>query len=243
MTESDGTPDPGTPEPDSGADPGAGTPAASGPKAATPAASGPKYADRVYRSVPGVISGVLLLAVAAWLIIDAVLTGSGRTPWIALAAAPLFAFPVIAYTLRPVVLSNDDRLLVRNPIRTVHAPWASVEGFKAGYSVELFAAGKSYQVWAVPVSLKQRKRATARATRAAAGGDPEASRTTRARRPDEADPTRAWSDQVVDSLQETAERNAGLPGAAGPVTVTWCWWVIAPTLAGLVALAALLATG
>ncbi|MDH6580104.1 PH domain-containing protein [Kitasatospora sp. MAP5-34] len=225
MTESDGTPDPGT------------------------AAPTPKYADRVYRSVPGVISGVLLLAVAAWLIIDAILSGTGRTPWIALAAAPVFVFPVIAYTLRPAVLSNDDRLLLRNPMRTVDVPWASVEGFKAGYSVELFAGGERYQVWAVPVSLRERKKATARATRAAASGDPQVSRTpgvlrpSRSARPGQADPTRAWSDQVVDSLRETAERNAGLPGATGTVSVTWCWWVIAPTLAGVVALVALLATG
>lgn len=224
MTESDGTPDPGTAAPE------------------------PKYADRVYRSVPGIISGVLLLAVAAWLIIDAVLTGTGRTPWIALAAAPVFAFPVIAYTLRPAVLANDHRLLVRNPLRTVEAPWATVEGLKAGYSVELFAEGKKYQVWAVPVSLRQRKQANRRAARAVAAGASDASRASglrsgRTTRPGQPDPTRAWSDQVVEALQEIAERSAGLPGAAGTVTVTWCWWVIVPTLAGLIALISLIAAG
>jgi hypothetical protein len=223
MTESDGTPDPGSAAPE------------------------PKYADRVYRSVPGVISGVLLLAVAAWLIIDAIVSGTGRTPWIALAAAPVFVFPVIGYTLRPLVSFNEDRLLVRNPMRTVEAPWASVEGLKSGYSVELFAGGRRYQVWAVPVSLRQRKQANTRAAKIARGGT-EASRTpgvlptTRTLRAGDSDPTRAWSDQVVDALQEAAERNAGRPGAAGTVSVTSCWWVIAPTLVGLVALITLIAT-
>ncbi|BFV58927.1 PH domain-containing protein [Kitasatospora sp. CMC57] len=222
MTDSDGRPDPGS------------------------AASELKYADRVYRSVPGVISGVLLLAVAGWLIIDAVLTGSGRTPWIALACAPVFGLPVIAYTLRPTVRANDVRLLVRNPFRTVDAPWASVEGLRAGYSVELFAGGKKYQVWAVPVSLRARKKATRSATRAAAADDPKASRGAdlvnpmRSVRAGQPDPTKAWSDQVVVTLLEIAERNAGNPAAAGPVVVRWCWWLIAPTAVGLIALITLI---
>ena len=109
MTESDGAPGPGPAAPQE-----------------------PGYADRVYRSGPGIISGVLLLALAAWLIGDAVLKGTGRTPWVALAAAPVFVLPVIAYTLRPAVYANDRRLLVRNPLRTVVAPWAAVEGLRAG---------------------------------------------------------------------------------------------------------------
>ncbi|MEU9127327.1 PH domain-containing protein [Kitasatospora sp. NPDC048540] len=221
------------------------------------AAPEPQFADRSYRSVPGIISGVMLLAVAGWLIVDAVISGTGKTPWIALAAAPVFALPVFAYTLRPVVYANERRLLVRNPLRTVEAPWAAVEGLRAGYSVELFAGGKKYQVWAVPVSLRQRKRANRQAARAAAAGDPvisggrprpESGRPSnpsagRAARAGDADPTRAWSDQVVDSLQELAERNAARPDAAGSVSVRWCWWIIAPTLAGLAAMIVLIVAG
>ncbi|MBD0670985.1 PH domain-containing protein [Streptomyces sp. CBMA156] len=220
MTDSDGTPHQGPAAPD----------------------GEPEYADRVYRSVPGVISGVLLLAVAAWLVGDAALNGTGKTPYVSLAAVPVFAFPVIAYTLRPVVTAGRDRLVVRNPWRTVVAPWASVDALRAGYSVELLAGGKKYQVWAVPVSLRQRKRAT----RAMSTGAAEhASRTGLglglAKRTNPVvqgspDPTRAWSDQVTAVLQEMAERNATRPGAAGPVEVRWCWWIIAPTLIGLAAL-------
>ncbi|MFJ1756780.1 PH domain-containing protein [Kitasatospora sp. NPDC088134] len=213
MTESDRTPDQGS------------------------AADGPQYADRVYRSVPGLIAGVMLLGIAGWLIVDAVLNGTGATPWVALCAAPVFALPVAAYTLRPAVKANDRRLLVRNPLRTIVAPWAAVEGLKAGYSVELFAGGRKFQVWAVPVSIRQRKRAHRRATRAVAEGDPRTGAgRSRGHREHGLDPSRAWSDAVVASLQEQAERNAHQPGAAGEVRVAWCWWVIAPTLVGLVAL-------
>ncbi|MBP0454877.1 MULTISPECIES: PH domain-containing protein [unclassified Kitasatospora] len=206
----------------------------------------PVYADRVYRSIPGVISGVLLLAVAGWLIGDAALNGTGKTPYVALAAVPVFAFPVIAYTLRPAVLANDRRLVVRNPLRTITAPWASVDALRAGYSVELLADGRKFQVWAVPVSLRQRKRANRAQQRG--GGVEHTSRLGMVvgRQPvpevlGSPDSTRAWSDQVVAVLQEMAERNASSPDAAGPVTVRWCWWIIAPTLAGLVALIAAIA--
>ncbi|MGA5820511.1 PH domain-containing protein [Kitasatospora sp. NPDC094028] len=199
-----------------------------------------EYADRVYRSVPGVISGVFLLAVAAWLIGDAVVTGTGRTPYVALAALPVFAFPVIAYTLRPVVRANASELVVRNPWRTITAPWASVDALRAGYSVELLAGEKKYQLWAVPVSLRQRKRAT----RAQQSGPAEHAsrmgmvfgRQTNPVVAGSADPTRAWSDQVTNVLQEMAERYARRPDAAGPLVVRWCWWIIAPTLVGLLAL-------
>ncbi|MEV6974340.1 PH domain-containing protein [Kitasatospora sp. NPDC093806] len=207
----------------------------------------PVYADRVYRSVPGMISGVLLLAVAAWLIGDAALNGTGKTPWVSLAAVPVFAFPVIAYTLRPAVRANERRLVVRNPLRTITAPWASVDALRAGYSVELLAEGDKYQVWAVPVSLRQRKRAARARER---GGQQHASRLGMvfgSGAPSgpgvqgSADPTKAWSDQVVGVLQDMAERNAGRPDATGPVEVRWCWWIIAPTLAGLVALITVIA--
>ncbi|MEV7601451.1 PH domain-containing protein [Kitasatospora sp. NPDC089797] len=225
MTESDGKPHPG--------------PAAPGGE--------PEYADRVYRSVPGVISGVFLLAVAAWLIGDAVVTGSGKTPYVALAALPVFALPVFAYTLRPAVFADSDRLVVRNPWRTITAPWASVDALRAGYSVELLSGEKKYQVWAVPVSLRQRKRANRARSRSSAEhasrtglGMGLAARTNPAVQ-GSPDPTRAWSDQVTDVLTEMAERHGRRPGAAGPLVVRWCWWVIAPALAGLVALITVIA--
>ncbi|MFJ9694692.1 PH domain-containing protein [Kitasatospora sp. NPDC101183] len=224
MTESHGTPHQGGPAPD----------------------GEPGYADRVYRSVPGVITGVMMLALAAWLIGDAVLSGTGKTPWVSLAAVPVFGAPVVAYTLRPVVRAKADRLVVVNPWRTITAPWASVDALRAGYSVELLAGGGKYQVWAVPVSLRQRKRAGRQ--RAENQGEEHASRVGmifgRQANPVVAgapDPTKAWSDQVTGVLQEMAERSAGNPEASGPVEVRWCWWLIAPTLVGLAALITVIA--
>lgn len=205
-----------------------------------PEADGPRYADRAYRSVPGLIGGVLLLAVAVWLTGDAVVQGRGRTPWLALAALLTVAPVVVAFTLRPVVLAGEDRLLVRNPFRSITLPWAAVDEVRAGYSTEVLAAGVKYQMWAIPVSLRQRKRATRRQERAAVqhpfghgGGAGGAG----------ADADKSWSDAAVDELRGLVERNREREGAAGDVSVRWAVEVIAPAVAGAVVLLVLSLTG
>ncbi|MET7766575.1 PH domain-containing protein [Streptomyces sp. NPDC005336] len=199
------------------------------------------FSDRVYRSPGGIAGGVLLLAIGAWLGIDAIIRGEGRTPWLALAGL-LFAVPVvIAFTVRPAVYAGADRLLVRNPFRTITLPWASVDGLRAGYTSEVLAAGAKYQLWAIPVSLRQRKRAARRQARSATE-DPFGRTSTQVAVDTDGD-RRAASDAAVGDLRELAETNAGREGAQGAPEVRWAFEVIAPTLAGAVLLVVMLAIG
>ncbi len=126
------------------------------------------YKDRVYRSPAGVVGGVLVLAVIAWLGIDAVVVGEGRTPWLALATM-LFLVPLVfAYTLRPAVFVNDDRLRIRNPLRTIVLPWGQVASLRSGFSNEVVDdSGTKYQLWALPVSVRARSKAARQEARAA----------------------------------------------------------------------------
>ncbi|MEU9719324.1 PH domain-containing protein [Streptomyces sp. NPDC047976] len=207
----------------------------------TPSPHEPVYADRVYRSSMAVVSGVLLLALVAWLCGDAVVRGEGSARWVG-AAVALFAVPlIVAFTLRPAVFANDDRMRIRNPFRIIELPWAAVDAVRAGYSAEVLAEGSKYQLWSVPVSLRERKKAGRQFSRGNAlrGKGMDASA-------DAAEPTappRASSDRVVDELRELAERGAGRPGAQGGVRVRWAYEIIAPAVVGAVLLAVLLATG
>lgn len=207
----------------------------------------PAYADRVYRSLAGVCTGVLLLLLTLWLGGDAVVRGDGRTPWLTLAAL-LIALPLVAaFTVRPAVFASSERVRIRNPFRTITLPWTAVDSIRASYSTELFAGGKKFQVWAVPVSLRARKKASRQTARSRIGEDPfSASARRRGMRPAAADDdgtVRAWSDQTLRELRELVDQNpAGDQAQPAPV-IRWAYEVIAPAVAGAVVLTVLLAIG
>ncbi|MEU0690816.1 PH domain-containing protein [Streptomyces uncialis] len=195
----------------------------------------PVYQDRVFRSSAAIAGGVLLLALGGWLGVDALVRGEGTAPWLALAAL-LFLVPlVVAYTLRPAVFVNEDRLRIRNPFRTITLPWSCVGNLRAGYSNEVFDdTGVKYQLWAVPVSLRARKKAARQQSRAAV--DDLSGRTTLT-----AASVRSPSDQTVEDLRELAERRGGAESAQGRPQVRWAYEILGPSAAGAVLLAVLLA--
>ncbi|MGW1668749.1 PH domain-containing protein [Streptomyces sp. NPDC002324] len=201
----------------------------------------PAYKDRVYRSPAGLMGGALLLGLFAWLGGDAVVSGEGRTPWLALASM-LVAVPlVVAFSVRPAVFAGDDRLRVRNPFRVIELPWASVVSLRSGYTNEVIdQGGAKYQLWAIPVSLRGRKKAARHqareAHRAAKGGS--AGRAAPAGRP-----VRAETDQVMADLRELCEARAKALGSQGEPSVRWAWEVMAPAVAGAVLLLVLIAIG
>ncbi len=202
----------------------------------------PTSADRVYRSSFGIAGGVFLLALALVFAGDALVRGEGRAPWLALAGL-LLAVPLItAFTLRPAVYANEDRLRIRNPFRSIVLPWAAVADVRAGYSSEVFTQeGAKYQLWAMPVSLRQRKKAARQAARASQD-DPHGRTSVTAEVRDSAARVAA-GDQNVADLREMAERHQGRAGAQGVPAVRWAYEIIAPAVAGLVLLVVLGATG
>ncbi|MFF9484509.1 PH domain-containing protein [Streptomyces sp. NPDC014676] len=214
------------------------------PEPAKPAGSeASPYKDRVHRSLAGIVGGVLLLAVVGWLGVDAVFAGEGRTPWLALAAMLLLVPLIVAYTLRPAVYVNDDRLRVRNPFRVIVLPWGQVAALRSSFTNEvLTASGAKYQLWALPVSLRARSKANRQEARAAAqvvreggvrrgaGGAAEG-------------PRRHESDRAMDDMRGLHERRQDAEAAQGEVTVRWAYEIMAPAVAGAVLLAVLLAMG
>ncbi|MGW4566581.1 PH domain-containing protein [Streptomyces sp. NPDC004561] len=224
----------------------------------------PSAKDRIYRSPMALAGGVLLLAIVAWLGFDALFRGHGRTPWLALAGM-ILVFPlVIAFTIRPAVFANEERLRIRNPFRVITVPWGQVEYLRSSFSNEVVAkSGAKYQLWAVPVSLRARKRAERRQARAAADAARGSSATGRigglgaggfspggfgfgggfGQRDDTAGPTRAETDKVMDDLRDLLDRRADAEPAQGEITVRWAYEVAAPAVAGAILLAILLAMG
>ncbi|MFJ9565524.1 PH domain-containing protein [Streptomyces fuscichromogenes] len=217
----------------------------------------PLVKDRIYRSPQALIGGVLLLAIVGWLGIDALFRGNGRTPWLALAALILIVPLVVAFTLRPAVFAGEDRLRVRNPFRVITLPWGEIATLRSGYSNEVIVkSGAKYQLWAIPVSLRSRKKAARRQAKAQA--DVRRGRPGGAGRglggfggfggqiePDHAaaGPMRAETDKVMDDLREMLESRGPAESAQGEIVVRWAYEVAAPAVAGAVLLAILLVVG
>ncbi|AWT45133.1 MULTISPECIES: PH domain-containing protein [Streptomyces] len=221
------------------------------PRPSSPAPQAPASPDRIYRSPSGIAAGVLLLAITGWLGIDAIVVGHGRTPWLALAVLILVVPAVTAFTLRPAVLANEHRLRVRNPLRVITLPWGQIEMFRSGYTNEVFdKSGSKYQLWAVPVSLRARKRAASKQARIEAG---ERGGRGRGRglfgpgpvgvpggpAPEPEGPARAEGDRIMDELKDLLQSRGPAATSQGEVTVRWAYEVIAPVIVGAVLLAIL----
>ncbi|MFC9131822.1 PH domain-containing protein [Streptomyces sp. NPDC057099] len=225
----------------------------------SPESQSPESKDRVYRSVPAIAGGVLLLAIAGWLGIDALVSGEGRTQWLALALLLLGVPLVVAFTLRPAVYAGDDRLRIRNPFRVIVLPWGQVAALRSAYSNEILTeSGAKYQLWAVPVSLRARKKAARREMRATAQarravGRDEGRGSALGMRagqglgggggPEPEGPTRAETDRIMDELKGLHEARHRAETAQGEVTVRWAYEVVGPAVAGAVLVAILLAVG
>ncbi|MET8075192.1 PH domain-containing protein [Streptomyces sp. NPDC005303] len=218
----------------------------------------PESRDRTYRSPMALVGGCLLLVIIGWLGIDAVVSGTGRTPWLALAVLILVVPLVIAFTLRPAVFANEDRLRIRNPFRVIVVPWGEVEMFRSGYSNELFVKpGGKYQLWAIPVSLRGRKKAARQTARQAArpsdargsgrglglfGGGMQVDGFG-GRTPVTEGPTRAETDKIMDELREMQEARGQAKASQGEVSVRWAYEIVGPAVAGAVLLTILAAVG
>ncbi|MCX5258185.1 PH domain-containing protein [Streptomyces canus] len=218
----------------------------------------PESRDRIYRSPMALIGGSLVLVIIGWLGIDAVVSGTGRTPWLALATLILSVPLVVAFTLRPAVFANHDRLRIRNPFRVIVVPWGEVEMIRSGYSNEVFVkSGAKYQLWAIPVSLRGRKKA-ARQTAQQSARQSSGRGSTRGlglfgggmqpdgfggRTPVPEGPARAETDKIIDELRELLEARGKAQTSQGEVTVRWAYEIVGPAVAGAVLLAILAALG
>lgn len=157
--------------------------------------------------------------------------GDYAGPALALVASGLVAY---AFGVRPAVIEELERVTVRNPLRTVHLPWAAVTGADVTDVLRLHAGELVVRCFAVPFSRPTRPSRIAGGAGALTGLSPLPSRD--AEPTDSAGPLVGRAGTLADRLMDLAgEYGRAGEGEAGAVREEW-----APDGAGLVALAVVL---
>ncbi|HEV2634316.1 MAG TPA: hypothetical protein VGX23_04155 [Actinocrinis sp.] len=157
-----------TPEPAPTAEPAAkavpapapaAPPAAKAAPAPAPAAPAkPAEKPTVYRGGAAFIGGLIVVVLSIAGIIDLLIEG-GSQDLIGDAVLALLASLAFAYGIYPAAYTTADRLRVRNPVRTIVMPWSTVTEVTAKLSFVVHTEQRRYTVWAIPVSLTERRKA------------------------------------------------------------------------------------
>lgn len=194
------------------------------------------FARVVYRPMTAVITGGLVLALAAFLLFDTVRRGSGAAAWALGAGLVLGSLIVYVASIRPAVVAEPRRLIVRNPLCDITVPWASVKDLRLRYQLEVQTTEDTYHAWAVSVTtrsrsdalLRRRERADFTARMGPAAGE---YAVTSGRQP--------FARQILDELSfMSAQRQSS---SAGEPEVRWSWPFIAAIVTSAVVLTVALA--
>jgi hypothetical protein len=203
-----------------------------------------KPADRptAYRGASALIGGAIVVLFCLGGAID-LLVEAGTANILTVAVMAFVAALALTYGVYPAAFSHEDRLVVRNPFRTIALPWSAVTDITATLSFIVYTEPKRFTVWAIPVSLRDRRRAERaqardlmRAQRAKDGAAPDAARVT-PKRFDDPLSRLTFADQALAEMADRREaRQSRLKSAAAPedalaVSIRWSW----PTLALVIA--------
>jgi hypothetical protein len=110
-----------------------------------------------YRGAAALIGGALVVLFCGIGAIDLIVESGTRD---LNGASILLLVAVLAglYGVYPAAFAWSDRLVVRNPFRTIELPWTAVTDLSARLSFIAHSEAKRFTVWAIPVSLRERRR-------------------------------------------------------------------------------------
>ena len=127
----------------------------------TPLAAGSRSTAEkptAYRGPAALIGGALVVLFCGFGAID-LLVESGTRDLVAAAVLTLVAVLAAIFGVYPAAFASSDRLVVRNPFRTIELPWEAVTDLSARLSFMAHTESRRFTVWAIPVSLRERRRA------------------------------------------------------------------------------------
>lgn len=165
----------------------------------------------VYRGPAALIGGALVVLFCGFGAID-LLVESGTRDLVAAAVLTLVAVMAALYGVYPAAFAWSDRLVVRNPFRKIELPWETVTDLSARLSFIAHTEGRRFTVWAIPVSLRERRRAerhrlkeVGQTQRLAKRGVSAELLQTRSRRPFDPAERLSFADQAIEEMNARRE--------------------------------------
>lgn len=172
----------------------------------------PNEKPTVYRGAAALIGGAIIALFCLFGSVD-LMVEAGTRDLTGAAILMLVAVLAAIYGVYPAVFSWSDRLVVRNPFRIIELPWDAVTDLTARLSFVAHTETRHFTVWAIPVSLRERRRSDRHKTRelsqvqraARRGVSPDMYGPSRSYRP--ADPIAALSfaDQAIAEMNSKRE--------------------------------------
>lgn len=219
----------------------------------TPAS--PAEKPTAYRGAGALVGGAVVILFCVGGAVD-LLAEVGKADMPGAAIMLVVAALAFAYGVYPAAFSGTEALVVRNPLRTITMPWGIVTKLTAQLSFVAFTTTTRYTVWAVPVSLRDRRRAerarlreVARQTRGDRGGRQRLSglggyhdaRISSSPTPDPIEKL-SYADQAMTEMTARREHwyhRAGLnpeaePTSTDPATTSWNLATLAPIAATVI---------
>jgi hypothetical protein len=167
-----------------------------------------------YRGAAALIGGVLVVLFCGIGAIDLIVE-AGTKDLTGASILLLVAVLAALYGVYPAAFSWSDRLVVRNPFRTVELPWTAVTDLSARLSFIAHTESRRFTVWAIPVSLRERRRADRNRLRDLAqqqravkrGMSAELMQPSRGRRPHDAITRLSFADQAISEMNAKRENH------------------------------------
>jgi hypothetical protein len=215
----------------------------------------PAEKPTAYRGAGALVGGAVVILFCVGGAVD-LLAEEGKADMPGASIMLLVAALAFAYGVYPAAFSGTDALVVRNPLRTITMSWGIITKLTAQLSFIAFTTTQRYTVWAVPVSLRDRRRAErarlrelSRQTRGANKGRQRLSglggysdaRITSSPTPDPIEKL-SFADQAITEMSARREHwchRGGLnpeaePTSTEPATTSWNLATLAPIAASIV---------
>ena len=122
----------------------------------TPAS--PAEKPTAYRGAGALVGGAVVILFCVGGAVD-LLAEEGKADMPGASIMLVVAALAFAYGVYPAAFSGTDALVVRNPLRTITMSWGIVTKLTAQLSFIAYTTTQRYTIWAVPVSLRDRRRA------------------------------------------------------------------------------------